>query len=200
MTKNDSLSLEHLKEQRKKASKPLLWVSQASIFMAFAGLTSGYIVSRGSLIEKGLWVEFSLPSAFFTSTVLIIVSSVLLIVAQLLLAKGKQNITALLSLGALILGIMFGLMQIEAWKQLIEAGIYFTGEGSTTAGSWIYTLSFFHLLHIIAGVLVLLKITIKSFLGKYTLDNRVPYELGTTFWHFLGFVWIFLYVFLLFYR
>lgn len=200
MTNKEQLSLEHLKEQRRKASKPLLWISQASIFMAFAGLTSGYIVSRGSLVEKGLWVEFALPDAFATSTLLIILSSVLIIAAQLLLAKDKISLVSILSLAALILGLGFAQQQLKAWNQLIEAGIYFTGEGSFTAGSWVYALSFFHFLHIIAGILVLIKISIKSFMGKYSAENKLPYNLAATFWHFLGFVWIFIYLFLQFYR
>ena len=59
----------------KKRSKPLLWIGIGSIIMAFAGLTSGYVVSRTTLVESGNWLVFELPTAFNYSTVVIIASS-----------------------------------------------------------------------------------------------------------------------------
>jgi hypothetical protein len=46
--------METLAQQRRKASKPLLWIGIGSIIMAFAGLTSGYVVSRTTLVESGI--------------------------------------------------------------------------------------------------------------------------------------------------
>jgi len=47
-----------------KTAKPLLWIGMASIGMAFAGLTSGYVVAKGSLEAKNLWQLIELPVAF----------------------------------------------------------------------------------------------------------------------------------------
>jgi cytochrome c oxidase subunit 3 len=44
--------METLAQQRRKASKPLLWIGIGSIIMAFAGLTSGYVVSRTTLVAN----------------------------------------------------------------------------------------------------------------------------------------------------
>ena len=71
-----------LKAQRRRAAKPLLWVSIASMAMMFAGFTSGYVVSRTALVEEGRWMEFELPSIFWLSTVVVLAISVVLHLAM----------------------------------------------------------------------------------------------------------------------
>lgn len=188
-----------LQQQRKRAAKPLLWVSMASIFMAFAGLVSGYIVSRGFLLENGQWVEFKLPNQFILSTITIILSSVVLIIGQ---KKASRNIktAGIYMIGALILGALFCYFQISAYQDLISRNIFFTGPGSYTSGSWIYAISFLHLLHILGGLIALSVASVKASRNTYTESDHLGYTLASIFWHFLGFVWIFLYAFLTFYR
>ena len=70
------------KEIREKTSKPLLWIGMASIGMAFAGLTSGYVVSKSSLVSRGAWQTIALPNEFLLSTIFIILSSLLLVSAS----------------------------------------------------------------------------------------------------------------------
>jgi cytochrome c oxidase subunit 3 len=50
--------METLQEQRRRAAKPLLWIGIGSIIMAFAGLTSGYVVSRTTLVMNEQWMTF----------------------------------------------------------------------------------------------------------------------------------------------
>ena len=67
--------METLAQQRRKASKPLLWIGIGSIIMAFAGLTSGYVVSRTTLVANEQWITFALPTAFMYSTLVMLLSS-----------------------------------------------------------------------------------------------------------------------------
>ena len=45
---------------KEKSLKMLLWIGLVSIGMMFAGLTSGYIVRRGT----GTWLTFQIPFPF----------------------------------------------------------------------------------------------------------------------------------------
>ena len=56
-----------------KAHRTLLMISMFSIIMLFAGLTSAYIVSKGALGSN--WDIITLPTMFYTSTAMIIISS-----------------------------------------------------------------------------------------------------------------------------
>ena len=191
---------ELLKEQRKGAAKPLLWVGIASMVMAFAGLTSGYVVSRSSLIQKERWMVFELPSYFYISSAVIILSSITVIWAVKSIKNGNvKSATSALWI-TLVLGLLFAVFQVLGWRALHDAGVFFTGQGSNVAGSWVYAITFFHLLHMIAGLISLLFTTVKSSKGLYSSTNTLGIELTATFWHFLDIVWIYLFIFLLFIR
>jgi cytochrome c oxidase subunit 3 len=199
-TTDEQLARELLKEQRKGAAKPMLWIGIASMAMAFAGLSSGYIVSRSALLERESWFVFELPSYFYVSTAVILLSSVTMIYALRQAKSGSTARSTQALILTLALGLAFAVLQILGWQALHENGVFFTGEGSNPAGSWVYAITFFHLLHMIAGVITLFITTIKSALGKYVQGNTLGIELTSIFWHFLDIVWIFLFTFLLFIR
>jgi cytochrome c oxidase subunit 3 len=67
-----------------------------------------------------------------------------------------------------------------------------------SATSYLYIITFLHLLHILVTMIYMAKITIGSFTGKYTTENNLSLRLGAIFWHFLGLLWIYLLLFLLF--
>ncbi len=197
---NDKTAKELLKEQRKGAAKPMLWIGIASMAMAFAGLTSGYVVSRSALLERENWLEFALPNYFYISTAVILVSSLTMIYALRMAKSGNQQKSTQAIWFTLILGLLFGVLQLLGWGALHDSGIFFTGEGSNPAGSWVYALTFFHLAHLFAGLITLLVTAIKSHMGKYSPGNTLGIELTAIFWHFLDIVWIYLFIFLLFIR
>lgn len=62
-----------------------------------------------------------------------------------------------------------------------------------------YTLIFvlLHAAHLFFGLIALIVIWIRSILAKYNADNYLGIQLGTIYWHFLGILWIYLYVFLI---
>ena len=94
---------EEYKQAKRKSAKPMLWVSMISMTMMFAGLTSAYVVSR----KRADWVSFDLPNAFYTSTILIILSSITFILAKYFIKKDNRQLTTLTLLSTLVLGIGF---------------------------------------------------------------------------------------------
>lgn len=196
--KNDSKAA--LKLQRRGAAKPMLWIGIASMIMAFAGLTSGYVVSRSALLGENNWLEFALPSAFQYSTVVIILSSITIFFALKLAKKGNKELSTTLLFVTLLLGIAFAYMQYLGWQNLHSSGIFFTGKGSNPAGSWVYAITFFHLLHLVAGLITLMVTSIKSSKGAYSQGDTLGLELASIFWHFLDILWIYLFMFMAFIR
>lgn len=197
---DDRTARELLKEQRKGAAKPMLWIGIASMAMAFAGLMSGYIVSRSALLERENWFVFELPSYFYISTAVILASSVTMIFALREAKAGNAAKSTQAIIVTLLLGVSFAVLQLLGWKALRENGVFFTGEGSNPAGSWVYAITFFHLMHMLAGVITLVVTSIRSYSGKYTIENTLGIELAAIFWHFLDIMWILLFTFLLFIR
>jgi cytochrome c oxidase subunit III len=67
-----------------------------------------------------------------------------------------------------------------------------------TATSYLYIITFLHLLHIVGAMIYLFRMVLISFKPVLTIDNQLSIKLGSIFWHFLGILWLYLLVFLLF--
>jgi cytochrome c oxidase subunit 3 len=65
------------------------------------------------------------------------------------------------------------------------------------ASSYFYVLSGLHLLHLFGGLLYLFAIIMMSFLGRLDEKNSLKPKLAGIYWHFLDFLWVYLFFFLL---
>ena len=179
-----------------KAKKMMLLFSMLSIAMTFAGLTSAYIVSK----SRPDWLkDFELPFAFVVSTVVIILSSISIYIAKKSVKNNEVSKTTLWLLITFGLGIIFVISQFSGFNELIGLGYFFTGAQSTITTSFLYVLTVLHLAHLFAGLIVLIVVTINNYKNKYKTE-KLGFELAVTFWHFLGILWLYLFVFLYFFK
>jgi cytochrome c oxidase subunit 3 len=181
---------------KKKSAKPMLWISIISMVMFFAGLTSAYVIS----MKRDDWVSFDLPQAFYVSTFLIVASSITLLLSQRFLKQNKRQLSLIMVVAALFLGIGFVWQQYVGFNQLKSIGLFFTGPESTVSTSFIIGITFIHVLHLLVGVLVLLVVIYNHFKYKYKSDDMLGFELGAIFWHFVDILWIYLFFFFYFIR
>lgn len=65
-----------------------------------------------------------------------------------------------------------------------------------TAYLWIITI--LHLLHVLVTLIYMLRMSIRSFTGRLEANNYIGIRSGAIFWHFLGLLWGYLLLFLLF--
>lgn len=169
--------------------KFLVWMFIVSIVMLFAGLTSAYIVRQAD----GNWLHFDLPSVFWITSGIILVSSFTMQMAYR--SAKKDNLGRIkIFLGlTMILGILFLAGQYYSWVQLVNEDVFLVGNPS---GSFLYILTGLHGLHLVSGLVFLLIMLIGSFRYKVHSRNTVSLEMCTTYWHFLGGLWIYLFIFL----
>ena len=71
-------------------------------------------------------------------------------------------------------------------------------EAADTASSYLYLITFLHLLHVVVTLFYVLKLVRHSFLEKINQDENLTLQMGAIFWHFLGLLWLYLLLFLLF--
>lgn len=180
-------------EIRKKTAKPLLWIGIVSIVMFFSGWTSAVIVSKGG---NGNWLNIELPFAFSLSTIIIVLSSILFHYGLISIKKDNKKALKLAVSLTLVLGLLFVVSQFYGWKELYSNGIVATGSSSTNASSFIYLITVFHVLHLLAGIISLIVVSVKSYKGKYNSSNFLGVEVSIIYWHFLGALWIYLFLFL----
>ena len=184
-------------DKQKRAKKMMLWFGIISLVMSFAGLTSAFIVSSS---REDWLVNFTLPSAFTYSTLIILLSSVLLFLAKQSFKNNKSAITTSLLIGAFVLGIVFIYSQIQGFNQIIASGYNFTGPTSNITISYIYVIAVVHILHVLAGIICLFVVIINQLNKKYSKQNRLGFDLASNFWHFLDILWVYLFFFLYFFN
>jgi cytochrome c oxidase subunit 3 len=97
--------------------------------------------------------------------------------------KGFMTVTA-------ILGISFLTLQVQGFMALEANSIALTGPKSNSAGSFLLVITGFHMLHMLAGVIALVIISIKA------PKQGESVSLMSTYWHFVDVLWIYLFVFL----
>ncbi|HBU76749.1 MAG TPA: cytochrome oxidase subunit III [Muricauda sp.] len=182
-------------EKNKRAKKMMLWFGIVSLIMGFAGWTSAYIVSS----KREDWVsDLELPSAFFVSTAMIILSSITYFIARKSVSNNNQKMGTICLLITLALGITFISLQFVGFSQMLENGYYFTGPTSNIKMSYVFLIAAVHIAHVVAGLISLLVVIVQQVRNKYTPDNMLGMELGATFWHFLDFIWVYLILFMYF--
>ena len=169
-----------------------MWIFIFTSFMFFAALTSGFIVYTGGREHA---INIILPKAFMYSTTVIIISSITMFIASRAAKRlefGKQRLFLWLTLA---LGMLFFVIQIYGWSILIKMGVYFINPNASQ--SFIYVFTGMHLIHIFAGLLLIINTLWRSYKNVPQAKNLFGMEMSGIFWHFVDIIWIYLYVFLL---
>lgn len=175
-----------------KAKKFIIWLFVVTSTIMFAGWTSYYIVFAAS---KGKGHGLVLPDVFLYSTTVLVLSSICLFLASRAFRKGEVTTHKTFLWATMLLGIVFGYLQVEAWSSLYHSGAYLVNNNA--AISVIYIVSGIHLLHIFAGLLLVLSCLLGAY-GKISTERlQFRMEISSIFWHFIDILWIYLYVFLL---
>jgi cytochrome c oxidase subunit 3 len=191
------MTSEEHKQRTARSYKLLLIFAMISMTMMFAGLTSALVVSK----SRPDWLkDFQLPSSFFVSLAVIILCSFTMHFAKSAIKKDNRKVTTYLLWATLALGLTFVYFQFEGFTQLFENHLYPVGGTGSITISFLYVLVYAHLAHLSGGIISLLIIIYNHFKQKYNSSQFLGIELGAMYWHFLDFLWIYLFLFLYFFK
>jgi len=185
--------------------KFMMWVAMASMSMAFAGLTSGYMVREA----QGNWRYFTLPHIFWFSTIPIVISSITIVMGQRAFKNREMaRFKGLISL-TLLLGIVFGVMQFAGFYQLyhqvqqVRINGQVLNEATTVringnpSESFLFIIAGLHLVHLLGGIFALLIVFFRAFRTRVKTYSSTGLEITATYWHFVDVLWLYLFVFFL---
>lgn|SRR5690606_2162579 len=193
----DAEELKREQIQKGKAYKTMLIFTMGSIVMIFAGLTSAYVISK----SRPDWLsDFQLPTVFLWSTIAMVLSSLTFHLAKKAISKDNRSATSLLLGITLVLGLLFVFLQFKGFDEVIKAGYYFTGSESTITTSFLYVVVLVHIAHLIGGLISLIIVIYNHYKQRYNSNQTLGIELSVMFWHFLDFLWLYLFLFFTFYK
>ena len=91
---------------------------------------------------------------------------------------------------ALAGGTGFLILKSLEYFDKFSAGINLT---TNTFYMFYLSLTIFHFLHVILGMLILFAVVIKAKHGSYSAQNHTGVETGASYWHMVDLVWIILF-------
>lgn len=168
------------------------WAVLIPTLMLFLSLVSAYIVRRGLSDD---WVPVALPNLLWVNTAILLASSASLEVARRGARSGGAS-RAWIWLAAAA-GAVFLAGQVAAWRQMMAAGI---GLGSTPYASFLYVLSGTHALHLVLGLAGVVAAALWPVTGWLQVSRSTAVRAATVVWHFLGILWLGLFLLLVFWR
>ena len=162
-----------------------MWLGLGAVVMVFAAFTSAYVVRKGMSSD---WRSIRLPSILWLNTAVILASSAMFERAR----KARRGDDLPWLSATAVLGLVFLTGQYVAWQQLRAAGIYLA---SNPSSSFFYLLTGAHGLHICGGIVALLYVVVRAWSSPIWPRREAAIAATALYWHFMGGLWI--YIFLL---
>lgn len=167
-----------------------IWLALASILMFFTALVSSFVVRKGLSND---WVAFEWPRILWANTAVLVASSLTVERARRLLGRGALAGFRLWWGATTVLGLFFLAGQLIAWQELAAAGVYLATNPSS---SFFYLLTGTHGLHLLGGVLALLYVGARERRESLRVSRETAVTATSIYWHFLGGLWIVLFLLL----
>ncbi len=173
------------------------WVALASILMLFTALSSAYIVRAASSSD---WQPLAMPRILLLSSVLLLVSSGTLETARRKLRQAATSAYKSWLFLTVLLGVGFLASQLFAWRQLAKQGVYIA---SNPHSSFFYLFTAVHGVHLFGGLAALAYLSLRSRVPQETsalTKAQAKADAVTLYWHFMDFLWLYLFVLLFYVR
>jgi cytochrome c oxidase subunit III len=184
------------------------------VLIFFTALSSAYIIRRGgghTDWQTGRyirdWQPLTLPSILWVNTLLLLLSSCTLEIARRNLVRlaaiapavsvpgvrRERKLSAPWLLITLALGFGFLAGQYLAWEQLQNSGVLIATNPSS---SFFYILTGAHAAHLTGGIIALVYATGLSLFSQRLEREVVVVDVTAWYWHFMGLLWIYIYLLL----
>jgi len=190
-------------------------VLMVAIVMLFVAFTSAYVFRQGlptfddrtsSYVRD--WIPVNLPiQLLLVNTFLLLLSSATIELARRQMIRrvalaGVESIPGVRVsnghsfpwLGAtVVLGVGFLVGQWLAWQALADRGFYLATNPSS---SFVYLLTAAHAVHLMGGLVVMLYAASLALLRKPLEARCIVLDVSAWYWHFMAFLWIYIFALL----
>ncbi|MEO8767640.1 MAG: cytochrome c oxidase subunit 3 [Nitrosospira sp.] len=135
------------------------------------------------------WPPSGLPDLLMPSinTAILLVSSVCVWASERCIRTKRIQWAIVAMALAIVLGACFVGVQLNEWDKKTY------GMTSDLYGSLYFTITGFHLLHVIIGLSILLLLLMWISFGYFNEKRHVAITIGGVYWHFVDGVWLFVF-------
>lgn len=168
-----------------------IWIFIFAEMLAFGVLFVAYAFTRAQNIELFNASQLTLSrTSGAINTLVLITSSYFVVRGVAAIKHGMNKQCAHWLTGAFLLGGVFVCIKMVEFHAKFAADITM----STNNFYMFYlSLTFFHFMHVLMGMVIIAIIIIKAKRGGYSAQDYVGVETGASFWHMVDFLWIILF-------
>lgn len=199
-------------DERLRRARLGMVVALTAVVMVFVSFSSAYLVRQGlptldprtnTLVRD--WFPVPLPRLLLINTFVLLFSSVTMElarrqaageVAEAGVSVGHEGQISWLAL-TVMLGFGFLTGQLTVWRELAASGFYLA---TSPSSSFVYLFTGMHGLHLLGGVLALLAAGAASLLRRPVASRLILLDATGWYWHFMAFLWIYIFCLLEFVR
>jgi cytochrome c oxidase subunit III len=156
-----------------------------------------FLISEAFLFSSLFWTYYYLraygagwpshrPSSVLASfnTVILLTSSGVIWAGGRAIRRGNERGLRNALIGTAILGASFlGITLHEWWHEDFRPW-------TDAYGSIFYTLTGFHALHVLGGVVLMLALVARTARHRFSAENHVAVDVGSLYWHFVDAIWL----------
>ncbi len=167
--------------------KMAFWAFIGSECLLFGTLISTYLVYKGRSVVGPMPHEILNIPLTSVSTFDLLMSSLAMVLALAAVERGDKVWARVWLATTALLGIAFVGFQVFEFATFVHEGLTLR---TNLFGSTFFTLTGFHGGHVVIGVIWLLTLLVRSFMGKLGPDKALNVEIAGLYWHFVDVVWI----------
>lgn len=165
-----------------------IWIFIFAELLVFALFFIGYVITRSYNIDLFNESQLTLNAHIGAiNTVLLISSSYFVVHSIRAIDRNNINKSAIGMLLAIICACLFLILKSYEFYGKFSAGITLS---TNTFYMFYLSLTFFHYMHVILGLVILVALWVNIRSGKYTADSKHGLESGAAYWHMVDLVWI----------
>jgi nitric oxide reductase NorE protein len=168
-----------------------LWVFILAELLVFAVFFSAYAFARANNVELFNTFQPTLDTnSALVNTLALITSSYFVMRSVAAIRENKSQQCFQWLIAALLMGFVFLIVKSGEYAHHYEEGINIR---TNLFYMFYLSLTFFHFMHVIMGMVILTAVAIKAKKGGYSAGEHTGVESGASYWHMVDIVWLVLF-------
>ena len=157
----------------------------------FAIFFAAYAFTRAGNIEMFNTYQQTLDSNIaLINTLALITSSYFVVRAVSAINEDNAGLCVRWLLAAIFMGFVFLALKSGEYAHHYSEG---TNMRTNLFYMFYFSMTFFHFMHVIMGMIILAAVAVKAKRGSYSSDDYTGVETGASYWHMVDLVWLILF-------
>lgn len=184
-------ALPHCVSERRLPGDFAIWIFIFAELLVFGVLFLAYAFARSGDVELFNAGQATLDrTGGLINTLALVSSSYFVVRAVSAIREGHADRCVRWLAGAMSLGAVFLVVKTAEFHAKFSAGV---GLSTDTFYMFYLSMTFFHYMHVILGMVILGFVLTKTHRGGYSAREHTGVETGASYWHMVDLVWLILF-------